>query len=289
MLEIDIRKSLHGSDGDMTLDIDLQIEGGSFVALSGASGSGKTTLLRILAGLERSEGYIKIDDHVWLDSNTYVPPQERKVGFVFQSYALFPNMTIREQLLFVNRDAALAKELMKITEIYELRDRTPDTLSGGQQQRVALCRAMMRRPKLLLMDEPLSALDPKMRIALQNEILQLHKTFGCITIMVSHDTAEIYKMADRVAVLEHGEIAADGVPKDIFLHTSGSQKFSFSGEILDIVPAGIISVAIVAIGQQIVEVVLGHEEANSFSVGDKVSVSTKAFAPSISRRIDSHA
>ena len=138
---------------------------------------------------------------------------------------------------------------------------------------------MMNRPKLLLMDEPLSALDPEMRTKLQQEILTLHKDFGTTTIMVSHDPSEIYRLANRVVVLDHGRIIEDDTPKRALLKTSGSQKFSFEGELLDIVQMDIIMVAIVSIGQQLVEVVISPQEASSLKIGDKVTLSTKAFAP----------
>jgi molybdate transport system ATP-binding protein len=139
----------------------------------------------------------------------------------------------------------------------------------------------MNRPKLLLMDEPLSALDPAMRTKLQNEILILHKEFGTTTIMVSHDPSEIYRLSNRVIVLNQGEIVNDGTPKDILLKTLGSQKFSFEGELLDIKKVDVIYIAIVSIGQQLVEVVVSSDEAKNLKIGQSVSVSTKAFAPMI--------
>lgn len=282
MIDIDINKKLHGSNGEMDLDVNLTISEGDFVALAGQSGSGKTTLLRILAGLENAHGTIKISDTVWLDGKTNILPQKREIGFVFQDYALFPNMSVEKNLLFVSKDKKLADHLLEITELSELRNRLPNTLSGGQKQRVSLCRALMNRPKLLLMDEPLSALDPAMRTKLQNEILTLHKEFGTTTIMVSHDPSEIYRLSNRVVVLNQGEIINDGTPKDVLLKTSGSQKFSFEGELLDILKVDVIYVAIVAIGQQLVEVVIDKTEANSLIIGESVTVSTKAFTPVIS-------
>ena len=281
MIKIDISKKLHGSSGVMDLNIDLDIKEGDFVALSGKSGSGKTTLLRILAGLEEAEGTIKVADELWLEGKRSLVPQKRKIGYVFQEYALFPNMSVEENLLFVNKDRALADHLLKITELGELKNRLPNTLSGGQQQRVSLCRAMMNKPKLLLMDEPLSALDPDMRTKLQNEILTLHKEFGTTTIMVSHDPSEIYRLSSRVLVLDQGKIINDGKPKDILLKTQGSQKFSFEGELLDITKVDVIYIAIVSIGQQLVEVVVSSDEAKNLKIGQSVSVSTKAFAPMI--------
>jgi len=281
MLKIDINKKLHGANGDMDLDINLNINEGDFVALAGQSGSGKTTLLRILAGLESATGHINIADEIWLENKNVISPQKRKIGFVFQDYALFANMSVEENLLYVNKDKSLANELLEITELSELKKRLPNTLSGGQKQRVSLCRAMMNRPKLLLMDEPLSALDPDMRNKLQGEILSLHKKFNTTTIMVSHDPSEIYRLSNRVIVLNHGQVINDGQAKDVLLKTKGTQKFSFEGELLDIVKVDVIFIAIVAIGQQLVEIVVGKEEAQDLQIGQIVQVSTKAFAPMI--------
>ncbi len=282
MIEIDINKKLHGASGKMSLEVNLDIKTGEFLSLSGQSGSGKTTFLRILAGLEEAQGNIKVDGEVWLDNTLSLAVQKRKIGFVFQDYALFENMSVEENLLFVNKDKELAKYLLEVTELSELKKRVPSTLSGGQKQRVSLCRAFMNRPKLLLMDEPLSALDPSIRAKLQHEILTLHKEFGTTTIMISHDPSEIYKLSKRVVVLHHGRIINDGTPKDILLQQSGSQKFSFKGELLDIQKVDVIYVAIISIGQQIVEVVVSSQEAKTLKVGDYVSVSTKAFSPLIS-------
>jgi molybdate transport system ATP-binding protein len=281
MIKIDINKKLHGSNGEMDLDVSLEIQNGDFIALAGQSGSGKTTLLRVLAGLEDATGTIQIDDEIWLDNKKVMPPQKRGIGFVFQDYALFPNMSVLENLLFVKKDIALADHLLELTELSELKDRLPSTLSGGQKQRVSLCRAMMNRPKLLLMDEPLSALDPSMRSKLQSEILTLHKEFGTTTIMVSHDPSEIYRLANRVVVLNLGEIINDGSPRDVLLKTKGSAKFAFEGELLDIVKVDVINIAIISIGQQLVEVVVSDEEVKNLQVGQVVNVSTKAFAPVI--------
>ena len=281
MIEIKINKPLHGSNGTMNLDIDLNIDKGEFVALSGLSGSGKTTLLRILAGLENATGTLKIDNEYWLNEKYSKDSQKRDIGFVFQDYALFPNFTVLQNLLYVKKDKELAKHLLDMTDMYELKDRYPNSLSGGQKQRVSLCRALMNKPKLLLMDEPLSALDPQMRTKLQNEILTLHKEFNTTTIMVSHDPSEMYRLASRVLVLDYGKIVNDGLPKDILLKTKGSQKFSFEGELLDIVRVDVIDIAIISIGQQLVEIVLTKEESKTLKIGQKVNVSTKAFTPNI--------
>ena len=281
MIKIDISKKLHGANGEMDLKINLEIKQGEFVAIAGLSGSGKTTLLRILAGLEDAKGTLEIDNNIWLNEKFCLASQKREIGFVFQDYALFPNFSVLDNLLYVNKDKELANYLLKMTELEELKNRFPQTLSGGQKQRVSLCRALMNRPKILLMDEPLSALDSNMRTKLQNEILTLHKEFNTTTIMVSHDPSEIYRLANRVVILNFGGIINDGTPKDILLKTKGSQKFSFEGELLDIVKVDVIHIAIVSIGQQLVEVVVSKEEVKNLKIGQKVSLSTKAFSPTI--------
>ncbi|NPA65853.1 MAG: ATP-binding cassette domain-containing protein [Epsilonproteobacteria bacterium] len=288
MIYLDISKKLQGALGEMKLTCNLRIEKGEFIAISGESGSGKTTFLRIIAGLEEADANIKVNNKVWQSDRFSLPPQKREVGFVFQDYALFENMTVEQNLLYVSKDKELASYLLEVTKLTELKKRYPSSLSGGQKQRVALCRALMKKPKILLLDEPLSALDPSMRHTLQQEILQLHKEFGMTTFMVSHDPSEIYKLSSRVLVLSHGKIIQDDTPKEILLKTNGSQKFSFEGEILEIKKIDVIYIATVAIGQQIVEVVISKGEGKTLFVSQKVKLSTKAFAPIITPLEEGH-
>ncbi len=282
MIKIDINKEIYAPNMNMSLNIKLNIKQDSFLAISGESGSGKTTFLRILAGLEKAKGEIIVGDEVWLKDKFSLPAQKRDIGFVFQDYALFPNMTVMQNILFIKNDKTLANHLLKITKLDEYKERYPHTLSGGQQQRVALVRAFINKPKLILMDEPLSALDPVMRNKLQQEIISLKKEFQTTIFMVSHDPSEIYKLANQVMVLDKAEVVSFGKPKDILLKTSGSQKLSFEGELLDIVKVDVVYIAIVAIGQQIVEVVLSENETKNLKIGNKVRVSTKAFTPIVS-------
>ena len=211
MVEIAIKKPLQGSQGAMMLDVNVHIEEGSFTVIMGESGSGKTTLLRVLAGLEKAEGDIRVGGKSWKS----LSPQKREIGFVFQDYALFDNMSVEQNLLFVHEDKALAEKLLALTELTGLATRNVKSLSGGQKQRVSLCRAMMKKPKLLLMDEPLSALDEKMRIKLQDEMVKLHTAFGTTTLMVSHDAEASYALADRILVLEQGHIIKDGSKNEV--------------------------------------------------------------------------
>ncbi len=283
MIKINITKELHGAKGSMILEIDLHIKEGEFIALSGPSGSGKTTLLRILGGLEKAQGDISVANSIWLKGSKTISPQKRGIGFMFQEDALFNNMTLLENLLFANKEIDLAQRLLEITELQELQHSYPKNLSGGQKQRVSLCRALMRQPKILLLDEPLSALDPKMRSKLQKMIVTLHHEFSLTTIMVSHEPSEIYKLATRVIVLSEGKIIQDDSPKEVLLKTTGSQKFSFMGELLELQKVDTIFIAVIAIGQQLVEIVLSKEEVSSLQVGDKVSIATKAFNPTLSK------
>jgi len=289
MISIHIKKLLHGSNGKMPLEVNLEIKKGEFIALTGASGSGKTTLLRIIAGLESIEhGYINVQDKTWINSSSkknIVPVQKRNIGYLFQDYALFPNMSVLKNLTFAKNDKNFAFSLLEMVGLQELSDKMPASLSGGQKQRVALCRALMNQPKLLLLDEPLSALDLDMRKKLQEDIKTFHEKFNITTIMVSHEPSEIYKLSSRVLLLEQGQIIKDGSAKEVLLKTSGSQKFSFEGELLEIYQADILNIAVVSIGSQLVKVVLDSSQAKELQVGDKVNISTKAFSPTISKSI----
>ncbi|NPA82675.1 MAG: ATP-binding cassette domain-containing protein [Epsilonproteobacteria bacterium] len=275
MVFIDIGKKLHGIGGEMELKVSLSIKRGEFLVVTGKSGSGKTTFLRILAGLERGGGVIEVDGEIWQNEKVFLKPQKREIGFVFQDYALFPNMSVLGNLLYVRNDIPLARRLLEITDLLDLSDRLPATLSGGQKQRVALCRALMKRPKLLLMDEPLSALDMDMRIKLQKEISLLHKEFKTTTIMVSHDPSEIYRLADRVVVLEFGEIIKEGSAKELFLKESDKKLF-FWGEVLDILKREGESRAVVFVEGKIVLIPISKERVSDLQIGRKIKIGVDA-------------
>jgi len=278
-----INKKLHGNIGEMELDIEFSLKNGDFLAIMGESGSGKTTILRIIAGLEKSNSKIIIDNEIWQDEKIFLPPQKRKIGFVFQDYALFPNMSVIENLLYVNKDKDLAYFLLEITNLNELKNRYPHTLSGGQKQRVALARALMRKPKILLMDEPFSALDPDMRNNLQKEIMILHKEFNLTTIMVSHSPNEIYKLSNKVIEIKYGKKIKYSLTKEVLLKRSGSEKFAFEGEIIDMKRSDVINIAVVSIGNQISEIVITDKEFKALKIGDKIIISAKAFYPNIKK------
>ncbi|WP_324671661.1 ABC transporter ATP-binding protein [Hymenobacter sp. GOD-10R] len=219
MLDFHLIKALHSAAGPATLDVHLAIQPGEFVAVYGPSGAGKTTLLRLLAGLTRpDDGYLRTGAQVWYDEKrrVWLPPNQRSIGFVFQDYALFPNMTVQQNLTFAlpNRhDQKMVPELLELTGLEALAHRYPQQLSGGQQQRVALARALARRPQLLLLDEPLAAVDYPTRQHLQQALSHAHHQFNLTTILVSHDPAEVYALADRVVELDLGQVRQDGPPK----------------------------------------------------------------------------
>jgi molybdate transport system ATP-binding protein len=215
-------KMLHTARGAQALDIDFQWQKGRLLAIYGPSGAGKTTLLRILAGLTTADsGFIDVVGETWLDTSRRInlPTRRRSIGFVFQDYALFPHFTVRQQLEFALPDPknkAIAAELLSLMELEALQNLRPTFLSAGQQQRVALARAIARRPALLLLDEPLSALDDEMRNKLQDYILTAHRHYQLTTLLVSHHLPEVLRLADEAILLENGKITAQGNPTDLF-------------------------------------------------------------------------
>jgi molybdate transport system ATP-binding protein len=221
MIELDLHKKLFGADGLIQLQVKITIQTNELVTLYGPSGAGKTSIIRMIAGLMKPDkGSILVDGVSWFDSQQkmHLRTQERPIGLVFQEYSLFPNMTVYENLRFAlpkGNPEDMIEELLETIGLKNLRDTKPNLLSGGQKQRVALARAMVRKPTILLLDEPLSALDSAMRSKLQDDILAFHQRFGLTTILVSHDYHEVKKMSDRVLLVENGRIAAEGKVDDI--------------------------------------------------------------------------
>jgi len=289
MIRLNLQKTLNSAGGKMILDLKLNIEKGQFITLFGESGAGKTSTLRMLSGLLKPDnGSITVGDTTWFDSQGKIDlkPQQRKVGYVFQDYALFPNMTVRQNLEYAlqkDQDKSIIGELLDFAELGELALRKPETLSGGQKQRVALARALVQRPEILILDEPLSALDLKMRIKLQEYLLQVHKKFKLTTILVSHDIGEIVKLSDRVFELQNGRVIKNGTADDFFGLNKTSAKFRFSGEVLRIEKDDVMYIISVLIGNGIIKVVSDRTEALGLKVGDQVLVASKAFNPIIQK------
>ncbi len=285
MTHISVQKKLLAADGEMQLNVNITLEQGKLTAIYGPSGAGKTSLLRIIAGLLKADkGSIIVNQKTWLDSskNIFLKPQERKVGFVFQEYALFPNMTVQENLLFAldkGQNKKNVDDLIAITELENLKNRKPENLSGGQKQRVALARALVRKPDVLMLDEPLSSLDLSMRNKLQDYILKVHKEYNLTTVLISHEVGEIVKMSDTVIILEKGEVVKQGKPFDVFTNKQISGKFQFTGDIINIQKEDIIYVVTILIGTSFVKVVAEENEIIDLNIGDTVMVASKAFNP----------
>ena len=202
-------------------ELNAEIQSGEFVCILGPSGCGKSTLLRVLAGLEDVEsGSVYINGH----DVTTVAPAKRNFGIVFQSYALFPNLTVRQNITYGLTGKRLSKaeitkkvdDALSTVNLSEQENKYPQQLSGGQQQRVALARALVLNPEFLLLDEPLSALDAKVRVMLRREIKNLQKKLGITTIMVTHDQEEALSMADRIIVMNNAVIEQIGTPEEIY-------------------------------------------------------------------------
>lgn len=223
MIRAQLSKQLRDAEGKMYLQVDLAIEKGERVALFGPSGAGKTSTLRMLAGLmEPDAGFIEAHGVCWYDSKTKVrlKPGKRNIGFVFQDFALFPNMTVLENLRFAQggtKNGPSISELLEVMELGALQHRLPGVLSGGQQQRVAVARALVTEPDMLMLDEPLSALDNDTRSRLQDYLRQVQGQFGTTLLFISHEIGELYQLAQRVLVMERGLIIKEGTPEQVFL------------------------------------------------------------------------
>ncbi|MEP6790113.1 MAG: putative 2-aminoethylphosphonate ABC transporter ATP-binding protein [Ramlibacter sp.] len=225
-------------------DINLGIRKGEFVCFLGPSGCGKTTLLRIIAGLE-----VQTSGEVWQGGRdiSRLPPAQRDYGIVFQSYALFPNLSVADNVAYglVNRKTPKADVQKRVTELVKLvglpgsEGKYPAQLSGGQQQRIALARALATSPGLLLLDEPLSALDALERLRLRSEIRALQQKLGVTTVMVTHDQEEALSVADRIVVMNHGVIEQVGTPLDIYREPASPFVADFVGKV-NVLPARVV-------------------------------------------------
>ena len=234
---IQIREiSKHFGDVIAVNKVDLDIKKGELFSILGASGSGKTTLLRMMAGLEiPTEGKIFIDG---IDM-TNVPPYKRPVNIMFQSYALFPHMTVFDNIAYGLRKEGTTKvkiddKVRKMLALVKLSDygkRKPNQLSGGQSQRVALARSLIKEPKVLLLDEPLAALDKKLRQSTQFELMDIQEELGVTFVIVTHDQEEAMTLSDRIAVMEEGEFVQIGTPNSIYEHPNSKFVADFIGNI----------------------------------------------------------
>ena len=227
-------------DNHVLRDINLTIEDGDFMTLLGPSGCGKTTTLRVVSGLERPQnGIMTIDGVEMINAANayYAEPSKRGLNLVFQSYALWPHMTVRENISFGLKIQKLPKEeiekrlheALRMMRIEEYIDRYPNELSGGQQQRVAIARAVASNPKLLLLDEPLSNLDARLRIDMRSELQRIHKELGTTVIYVTHDQVEALTMSTKIALFKAGELSQVATPMELYMNPIDLQAADFIG------------------------------------------------------------
>ena len=289
MIELDIHKKLQAAEGHMQLHVQLAVAKGELVTLYGESGAGKTSTLRMLSGLMRPDiGRIVVGKEVWFDAEKKInlKPQKRKIGYVFQDYALFPNMTVRQNLEFAlskNQNPKTVSNLIDIVELGELQNRKPTKLSGGQQQRVALARALVQQPEILLLDEPLSALDYKIRRKLQDYILQVHQEFKLTTILISHDIAEITKLSNQVFVMEKGRVVSSVQSTDIDSHQDLGERIKLKATVVKIEKQEAACFLTVRLQSNEVRVQVDEKLLDGLTIGDEVLFDFGAFDPVVKK------
>ena len=236
MIHIEKLKKVYNNGYEALKSIDLQINEGELICLLGPSGCGKTTILNLLAGLlDPTSGDIRFDNESVIDKH----PKDRNIGLVFQNYALYPHMSVLENVMFPltvgnkkkpkNEAMEIAKKYMKITSIEELADKKPGEMSGGQQQRVAITRALVQNPKILLLDEPLSNLDARLRLRIREEIRKLVKEIGITTIFVTHDQEEALSISDRIVLMNEGIVQQFDIPQNLYLEPANLFVAKFMG------------------------------------------------------------
>jgi molybdate transport system ATP-binding protein len=277
MLEINVVKKFHSDAGDIEFRPRLNIAEGTFNMIFGKSGSGKTTLLRMIAGLaEPDSGDILSEGESWTrNGRVIIAPQNRNIGFVSQDFSLFGHMTVEENVYYACNDKNEADRLIKSSGLSALRKKNTGSLSGGQKQRVAFSRAMARKPGLLLLDEPMSALDGETRSVMRAE-LKSAAGRGVTIVMVTHDVAEIFELGEKVFVIESGIIAREGTPAETFINSMDSNKFTFTGKVVRVEEADAVYVATVSSGERVTEIVISGAEAARLHSGDTVLVEAKA-------------
>ncbi|KPC53077.1 ATP-binding cassette domain-containing protein [Amantichitinum ursilacus] len=256
--------------------VDCDIPRGDCLALYGPSGVGKTTLLRTLAGFDRIDhGRIAFGAQTWDDGQRYTPVERRRVGYVFQDFALFPNMTAARQLAYAQprQPTQSVEHWLQLTGLAAHGQGYPQQLSGGQRQRLALARALASEPDLLLLDEPLSALDASLREQLQESLAGLLAQTRLTTVLVSHDLGEVFRLAQHVLKLDGDGATQYGTPQQVLLQRGQYGRYQLTGRVLLLAPAEVQCRVVVAIGQETVTTLISHTEAAGLHVGQAVAVS----------------
>jgi molybdate transport system ATP-binding protein len=286
MIAFSLHKKLQAANDEMLFHVKYEIAQNALIGIYGPSGAGKTSLLRMFAGfLEPDSGTLRVNNRTWYDSKEKInlAPQKRNTGFVFQDYALFPNMTVKENLLFAldkETPKGIVDDLLMMVELEQFYKRKIQTLSGGQRQRVALARALVRKPELLLLDEPLSALDSELREKLQSLLLKIHEEFNLTTILVSHDIAEMMRLTDEIIFLKNGMIEKHGSPVSIFSSTQNKETVQLTGIVIGKKKRNIICLLI---GKDLVELLCMENEIATLNKGDTVIVSFNECRPAIKK------
>lgn len=287
MIKIDLYTCFEGSLRTFNLHFEANLLTGKLTTLYGNSGVGKTSVLRMLAGLlTPDQGHLQIHETVWFNSkqSINVKPQNRNVGFVFQEPALFPNLTVKENLMYALDDKTQNTRISELVELIELGDlinQKPNTLSGGQKQRVALARALVRKPVLLMLDEPFSSLDQAMKSKLQDYVLAIHKEYNLTTLLVSHDKGEVFKMSDEVIIIENGKIDKQGDPSILFDSPKQDIPFQVTGEVIQIQKKDTKHTISVLIGNTLINVEAQEQEVLELTIGCKVLLTSNKFNPEI--------
>ena len=282
MNHIDVKLKKSFSDTGFNIDVDFTLPRGGITVIFGPSGSGKSTILRLLAGLECAEaGSIYLGSQPWVDSTKGInlPPQERAVGFLFQDLALFPHLDVKANIGYAldgKNNLNSVTKMIDMAELTGLEDRYPHELSGGEKQRVALSRALIRSPELLLLDEPFSALDASVKKTLYNEIIKLHKKIGFTAVLVTHDLAEAYKLAEHAVTLKSGKVERQGSPEEVFLGKGLSTRIQIPVKVFAMESDEIHTLLSVEDGGRTFRVFVDNDEAKSISIGDEVIVAAKA-------------
>ena len=280
-------KGVTKSFGKVTVlqEFNQKFEDGEFITLLGPSGCGKTTMLRLIAGFEKpSSGEIYIGDKLVSSENEFLPPEKRGIGMVFQSYAVWPHMNVFDNIAYPLKIQKIAKneieervsQVLKIVHLDQYKDRFPSELSGGQQQRVSIARALINKPGVLLLDEPLSALDAKLRQNLLIELDLIHDEVGITFIFITHDQQEALSISDRIAVMNAGKVLQVGTPAEVYEAPAdtfvadflGENNF-FSGKVTGIINEELAKIDLEGIGEIIIE------QDKKVQIGDKVTVSLR--------------
>lgn len=284
MIHCQVKKLLKGPQGPLNLLFNNDLSEGEIIGLYGPSGSGKTSILRMIAGLMKpDEGLITFQKETWFNQKQKINKaiQKRNVGFIFQDYALFPHLNVLQNIAYGlsnNENQNRVHELIDLTGLSKLINHYPATLSGGQQQRVALCRALVPNPKLILLDEPLSALDGSTRRNLQMGFKQLHREFGFTAIMVSHDISELLRVCDRLINIETGKIVSDQSIQEYATHSENS-KISTLAEVIQINRNDDQNSIIVLLGNESHILPISKENIKSIEIGSMIPFH---FTPDIS-------